>query len=387
VYSGRAEAERSLTIGTQSPAYSVTPDGLEQQTPTPLVFAAIPARLRGWCLAPDFRSAIGWNQHSIFDVQVNHHPFSFVTTKVARFERRITAVHRLMSGDILVCLVGSVCLYSREDAKLVEVLALSTPTSYVRPQSLAVDAHGRLIIGEYGNVRDAQGRWISIAWIYWSEDQARSWQSSDVLIRAGVNKHVHAVSLRHESEQLFVTTGDNLKWVWSAPLVGPMEKMSASISGLRPENTRLMALGGFTGLAVTPSAIYWGTDYWMGSNFISSSTHLGPRQDRRWKLGGRLRRNPVEDMVSLAGTKGYYILAASVHQYQRQQARSGLLAFDERADTWSCLTMLKGTEKQIYIRQCPCAQGAPIALVNIGVSAVAVHEGAHWPLDRPGVQS
>jgi hypothetical protein len=275
-----------------------------------------------------------------------------------------------------VCLVGSVCLYSREDAKLVEVLALSTPKSYVRPQSLAEDTHGRLIVGEYGNVRDAQGRWTSIAWIYWSEDQALSWQSSDVLIRAGVNKHVHAVSLCHESEQLFVTTGDNLKWIWSAPLVGPMEKMSVSISGLRPESTRLMALGGFTGLAVTPSKIYWGTDYWMGSNFISASTHLDPRQDRRWKLGGRLRRNPVEGMVSLAGTNGYYVLAASVHQYQRQQAHSGLLAFDEGADTWSCLMMLSSADKQFYIRQCPCAQGAPIALVNIGESAVAVHEGA-----------
>ena len=375
-----------LTIGTQSPAYSLTPGGLEQLAPTPLVFTPIPSRLRGWCLAPDFRSAIGWNRHSIFDVAVAHHPFTFVTTKLARFDRRITAVHRLASGDILVCLVGSVCLYSRQDAKLVEVLALSTPKSYVRPQSLAEDAHGRLIIGEYGNVRDAQGRWTSIAWIYWSEDQALSWQSSDVLIRAGVNKHVHAVALCHESGQLFVTTGDNLKWLWSAPLVGPMEELSASISGLRPQDTRLMALGGFTGLAITPSTIYWGTDYWMGSNFISASTHLQPRQDRRWKLEGGLRRNPVEGMVSLVGTNGYYVLAASVHQSQGQQAHSGLLAFDEGADNWSCLMMLRGAEEQFYIRQCPCAHGAPIALVNIGESAVAVHEGAR-ALDQPGVPS
>ena len=163
--------------------------------------------------------------------------------------------------------------------------------------------------------------------------------------------------------------------------------MSASISALRPENTRLMALGGFTGLAVTPTTIYWGTDYWMGSNFISASTHLHPRQDRRWKLEGRLRRNPVEGMVSLAGTNGYYVLAASVHQSPRQQAHSGLLAFDEGADTWSCLMMLSGAKKQFYLRQCPCAQGAPIALVNIGLSAVAVHEGANGPLDRPDLSS
>ena len=161
--------------------------------------------------------------------------------------------------------------------------------------------------------------------------------------------------------------------------------MSASIGELRPENTRLMALGGFTGLAVTPSTIYWGTDYWMGSNFISASTHLDPRQDRRWKLEGRLRRNPVEGMVSLAGANGYYVLAASGHQSQRQQAHSGLLAFDERADTWSCLMMLSGAEKQFHIRQCPCTQGAPIALVNVGMSAVAVHEGADGRWIDPGL--
>ena len=48
-----------------------------------------------------------------------------------------------------------------------------------------------------------------------------------------------------ESNQLLVTTGDNLKWLWSAPLVGPHEKVSASISRLRPASTRLMALGGY----------------------------------------------------------------------------------------------------------------------------------------------
>jgi len=133
--------------------------------------------------------------------------------------------------------------------------------------------------------------------------------------------------------------------------------------------------------------VYWGTDYWMGSNFISASTHLDSRQDRRWKFEGRLRRNPVEGMVSLAGTNGYYVLAASVHQSHGQHAHSGLLAFDEDADTWSCLMMLTGAEKQFYIRQCPCAQGAPIAFVNIGASAVAVHEGVTRPVDRPGDSS
>ena len=48
--------------------------------------------------------------------------------------------------------------------------------------------------------------------------------------------------------------------------------------------------------------------------------------------------------------------------------------------------MLRGAEEQFYIRQCPCAHGAPIALVNIGESAVAVHEGAR-ALDQPGVPS
>ena len=144
-----------LTIGTQSPAYSLTPGGLEQLAPTPLVFTPIPSRLRGWCLAPDFRSAIGWNRHSIFDVAVAHHPFTFVTTKLPRFDRRITAVHRLASGDILVCLVGSVCLYSRQEAKLVEVLALS----YAKELRQAPESRrGRPRSTDHRGVRQRQGR-------------------------------------------------------------------------------------------------------------------------------------------------------------------------------------------------------------------------------------
>ena len=300
---------------------------------------------------------------------------SLEMTEVARFEPQVTAAHRLASGEILVCLVGGLCRISNEEGSI-EVLSLSAPTSFVRPQCLAEDSYGRLIVGEYGNVRDAHGRWVSVAWIYWSEDQARSWQKSDVLIRAGVNKHVHAVAVCPESNQLLVTTGDNLKWLWSAPLVGPHEMLSASINTLRPASTRLMALGGYSGVAITPSTVYWGTDYWKGSNFISANTHLGPRQDRRWKLEGRLRRNPIASMASLAGTDGYYVLAASVNQFREKEAYSGLLAFDENADTWTCLMILNGAQKQFRVRQCPCNRGSPIALVGIGRSLMAVHEGS-----------
>ncbi len=367
-----------LTEEVQTPAYALTPHGLEQRAATPLALTPTTGRLRGWCLAPDLGSVVGWNSHSVLDVQVNQDggDLSLVTTEIARFERPISVVHRLASGEILVCLAGSLSLLTRE-SKVVRVLELSTPTSFVRPACLAEDPYGRLIVGEYGNVRDGHGRWVSVAWIYWSEDQAKSWQRSDMLIRAGVNKHVHAVAICPEAKQLFVTTGDNLKWLWSAPLVGPDENISTSISGLRPASTRLMALGGFSGFAITPSTVYWGTDYWMGTNFISAVTHLDPRQDRRWKLEGRLRRNPIGGMTSLAGTNGNYVLAASVNQFRKDQAYTALLAFDEVADTWSCLVILHGAHRQrqqFHVCQCPCSQGLPIALVSTGQSLLAVHE-------------
>ncbi len=367
-----------LTEEVQSPAYALTPHGLEQRAATPLAVTPTTGRLRGWCIAPDLSSVVGWDRHSVLDVQVNldAENISLVTTEVAHFERNITAVHRLASGEILVCLVGSLWLLSQEN-KITQVLTLSTPSSFVKPQDLAEDPYGRLIVGEYGNVRDGHGRWVSVAWIYWSEDQARSWQRSDVLIRAGVDKHVHAVALCPESKQLFVTTGDNLKWLWSAPLAGPDEKISTSINGLRPASTRLMSLGGFTGFAVTPASVYWGTDYWMGSNFISANSHLEPRQDRRWKLEGRLRRNPIESMTSLVGTNGYYVLAASVNQFRKDRAHSGLLAFDEAGDSWTCLMILDGAHKpgeQFHVRQCPCSRGLPFALVGAGRLLLAVHE-------------
>lgn len=364
-----------LTEGSQSPAYVFTPDGLQQRASTPLAMTPITGSLRGWCFAPDLGSATGWDRHSVFEVQVNRHGgnVSLVRTEIARFRPEVTAVHRLASGEILVCLVGGLCRLSKE-AEIAQVLALSTPTSFVRPQCLVEDPFGRLIVGEYGNIRDSHGRWVSVAWIYWSEDQARSWQRSDVLIRAGVNKHVHAVALCPESNQLLVTTGDNLKWLWSAPLVGPHEMVSASVSRLRPASTRLMALGGYSAVAITPSTVYWGTDYWMGSNFISANTHLGQRQERRWKIQGRLRRNGIESMASLAGTNGYYVLAASVSQYRTEQAHTGLLAFDEDADTWTCLMILDGSQRRIHVRQCPCNRGSQIVLVDIGQSLMAVHE-------------
>ena len=58
-------------------------------------------------------------------------------------------------------------------------------------------------------------------------------------------------------------------------------------------------------MASTPSALYWGTDYWMGTNFIVR--HYPESIIRTAVDAGELRRNPIQGMASLAGRNTHYV--------------------------------------------------------------------------------
>src|ERR1700733_4233114 len=338
---GCSPRKACLQIEVDSPAYVLSTHGLEQRRESRLTLTATKGQVTGWCPAPERKDPVGWNENSLLELCVDDLPeggLSVRAEELAHFPFRITAAHCLKNGNILVGLFGSVWLVTQEGEPR-PVLQLSTPGSYLRPQTIVEDSCGRVIIGEYGNMRDDSGKWVSLAWIYCSDDQGQSWHGSDVLIRSGVNKHVHARTIGPNTGDLLVTSGDNKKWIWSTRIPNNMEKLPESIDSLRPISKGLMTLGGFSAVAVTNSAIYWGTDYWMGTNFIVSAQYDDESSEQRWQLPRELRRNPVSSLASLEGDSSSHVLAVSANQYPGRPGRSALLDLCE--DTWSWTSLLE----------------------------------------------
>jgi hypothetical protein len=276
--------------------------------------------------------------------------------EVFRFGAKITAVHQTSANTLLVCLPGRVEMSPDGGLTFSEVLRLSHPWSIVMTKTLAEDDGGRLVIGEYGNVRDDGGRWQSTAWIHSSLDGGGSWTSTDFLIRAGVDKHVHVVVVCGKPRRLHLTTGDSRKW--HLALRGAAQSVGSERSWARLSRGP-WHLSGYASVAVTGAATYWGTDYRMGTNFVVVDHHNGG--STRWMLGGPLRGNPVTNMGAVGSGKSQYVLAASREMCARRGRASGLLAFDETNRKWHTLLIDASGERKgaaFAVAQCQADRGS-----------------------------
>jgi len=275
-----------------------------------------------------------------------------------RFDANITAVHQTSANTLLACLPGRVEMSTDGGLTFSEVLRLSHPWSIVKTKGLAEDDEGRLLLGEYGNMRDDRGRWESTAWVHSSVDGGASWTDTDFLVRAGVDKHVHVVVACGKPARMHLTTGDSRKW--------HLARRTAIQSVGRERSWERLSKGpwhlsGYASVAVTGAATYWGTDYRMGTNFVVVDWHDG--RSARWILGGQLRGNPVTSMGVVGSGTRQYVLVAAREMCARRSRASGLLAFHESSREWHTLLIDRGTENKrgpaFGIAQCQADRSGP----------------------------
>lgn len=347
-------------VEPKDPSYEWNGEYLVRTRPSRVQLVPLDSQLNGVCHAhTDGRHVWGWSGPRLVELDVE----TGIAQVVHQFPSDILTMHSVGSDTFLVALWGSLYLSSDGGDHFSEVLRLSHGWSKVIPRTLAEDGLGHLIVGEYGNHRDEDGRWQSTAWIHRSDDNGRTWRSSDFLIRAGVNKHIHAVAACPWTNRVFITTGDNYKWLLAHDgnegTMGEHDHLrSWSLAGREP-----WRLGGYTAVQFTAEATYWGTDYWMGTNFVVAEPR--GQRSKRWMLASPFRRNPIQGMAVVGGPDGNNLLVASANK-RRGTGASALMALDESKRQWQTLFVnRRGEAGGVVIAQCFAESDSPWAHLRL----------------------
>ncbi|GAB3896827.1 hypothetical protein GCM10028803_14630 [Larkinella knui] len=264
---------------------------------------------------------------------------------VYEFPHPITSLFISRQNVLFVCSSGMVYKSDDRGASFKPVLQLSSTISYfLFNNGMTELPDGSLMIGEYGSIW--QGRtWQNLAFLYSSTDGGNAWESSDFLIRQGVNKHVHLVKYCALLNSVLLTDGDNKKQLWmNAALAQPEPD--------QPENGwRLLTkyhhqTGGYTSMAETATGVLFGSDYLGGTNFIVKTTDA--RRFEKQVLPDPYRRSPVMNMVTRHSPAGTEIWAAS-YSCLSDNARSLIMCTKDAEKTWTRVLDFDGTKNEVRL--------------------------------------
>ncbi len=227
---------------------------------------------------------------------------------IGEFPARIRSIFVSSTNTVFVCLSGSVLRSSDGGATFEECLRLASPVSIFRfNNGMTETSQGTLIIGEYGNVPEGRG-WRSIAYLYFSDDDGRTWHRSDFLIRNGANKHVHVVRYSKSLDKILVADGDNKKRLWMVEETDGGRAEPSTVKW-RLVTKRHIQKGGYTAVTDSNGKVFLGTDYLGGTNFIVESTD-GHRFTAK-VMPDPYRRNPVYNLIERRSRRGSEIWAIS----------------------------------------------------------------------------
>jgi hypothetical protein len=222
-----------------------------------------------------------------------------------RFPEGIKSIYVSSQHSVFVS-VGGAVYRGRDDGRAFSrAFDFASTDSFFRHNNAMTETPtGTLIVGEYGNVWEGS-RWRSLAYLYFSEDEGLTWHSSDFLIRAGANKHVHLVKYSKSLGKVFVADGDNLKklWVSDASSAGELRDPSS----WRAVNRFHIQMGGYTSIVDGDGKVVFGTDYQGGTNFIIETTDA--RSYAKTVVPDPYRRSPIDNMVRRNTLDGHEIWA------------------------------------------------------------------------------
>lgn len=155
-----------------------------------------------------------------------------------------------------------------------EVISLSYPKStFLFYNGMEELPNGTLLLGEYGNIWQDSG-WVSIANLYYSLDEGKTWTKTDFLIKQGVNKHVHIIKYFRHSDKLILTDGDNKKQIWINHCKTNFSRIRNKQEGWQLKTLLHIQMGGYTAAAELGKNAILGTDYLGGTNFIVETSNF-----------------------------------------------------------------------------------------------------------------
>lgn len=217
------------------------------------------------------------------------------------FESEICALFICSSKTLLVCLTnGEVfktgpdyfeAIKNFEQPGFEKCLELSNTQSSVRRKyAITETPHKTLLIGEYGNILNAEERWVNCAYFYVSANQGVTWNRSDFLIKNGINKHIHIIYYSELLNAIVMADGDNKKKLW----IGETDTEDETSIHWRLINKYHFQTGGYISIAETGNELFFGSDYLGGTNFI-----IQTRDGRSFKkqvIPSPYRRCPVQEL-------------------------------------------------------------------------------------------
>lgn len=245
---------------------------------------------------------------------------------VHRFSGEIRCIFISNLGTVFVCVPGGIFKVD-SGGECVLSLELSTEeSSCLLHNGMTETPQGVLIIGEYGSVWKSN-RWVSLANVYYSNDDGMSWKANDFLVRRGVNKHVHLVRYSSVLKGVVLTDGDNQKNAWVSRSVGSSGEPQHWIRFGR----WCLRMGGYTSMAEVDGRVCLGTDHLGGTNFIVHKE--AGRGWRRRVVPGVYRRNPIINMVERRSTAGMEIWAL-LHSSMFPDTRCLLMVSRDGGESW-----------------------------------------------------
>jgi photosystem II stability/assembly factor-like uncharacterized protein len=226
-------------------------------------------------------------------------------SRVASFPEPIKSIFVSSQNTLFVCVKGAVYTSWDDGLSFQKSLQLGSSESFFRHNNAMTETpDGTLIIGEYGNVWD-KSRWRILAYLYFSDDNGKTWERSDFLIKQGINKHVHLVKYSKALDRLFVADGDNQKKLWRTTSANRADFSKPST--WKPVNRFHIQMGGYTSVVENDGMMLFGTDYQGGTNFLVS-TRDGETYDKR-VVPDPYRRSPIDNMVLRKSKTGTEIWA------------------------------------------------------------------------------
>ncbi|MCC6454648.1 MAG: exo-alpha-sialidase [Caldilineaceae bacterium] len=249
-------------------------------------------------------------------------------TLVKRFPATIKSIFVSSKDRIFVCVKGAVYSSSDHGLSFRKAFDMGSTESFFRHNNAITETpDGTLVVGEYGNVWE-KTRWKVLAYLYFSFDNGETWQTSDFLIKQGINKHVHLVKYSKSLDRLFVADGDNKKKLWLTDSSVPFDLVNAST--WKPVNKFHIQMGGYTSVVESGRTMLFGTDYQGGTNFLVS-TKDGKHYDKRI-VPDPYRRSPIDNMVQRRSKRGSEIWANL--PYSTTHTKCLLMYTTDGGETW-----------------------------------------------------
>ena len=265
------------------------------------------------------------------------------------FAHPIQSLFQSAAGHLYVCNRGTLFRSTDGGNSFQDVMHFSSPDSYfLFNNGMTELPDGRLLIGEYGVVEQANQRCQNLAYVYYSTDRGENWQRTDFLIRDGVNKHVHLVKYSLHLNAIALTDGDNKKQVWLNRSLTNIDRVAdRNGAGWQRLNQSHYQTGGYLSMVSVNGTVLFGSDYLGGTNFLLATTD-GPRFERKI-VPDPYRRSPVVNMVTRRTRSGTAEIWAVLHNSIASTTRCLLMHSADAGTTWTRVMDYDGTRHEINL--------------------------------------